>query len=378
MSGPVPLRPPVSAVTVELLGARDWPAIAPAWKDLAERSAQATFFISPAWVETWLEEFAPRLDVEILLFHGRGEPVGACLLVRRTVLKGPFPVRTVYLNTAGEDPADTTWVEFNDLLCREGWEGAVAAALMAHLGQAGWDELRLERFCRGRGLDAIRQEGAHLLGSAELCPNFFVDLARLRSARTPYESVLGPTDRARLHQNCRRYGPVTVHVPDTVAGMLEALEELAALHQKTWTARGKPGAFASPAFRAFHRALIARSGPGGGIQMSRVEAAGTPIGVLYNLVHRGRAYFYQSGLAYSGNKRLRPGFVALVKTIEHCLLNTDLDEFHLMPGGDHYKQPLATDRRDLESLVLRRPTLMNRAVGGLRRLRRRLGPRPPR
>ena len=365
-------------VTVESLTPRDWPAVAPVWKGLSERTAEATFFISPDWVETWLEAFAPRLRVEILLFHGAGEAVGACLLVRRTVRKGPFPVRTVYLNTAGEDPADTTWVEFNDLLCLAGWEEAVASALITHLGRSGWDELRLERFCRGRGLEAIRRACARLLSSPQGCGSFFVDLARLRAAGTPYESVLGPTDRARLNQNCKKYGRVAVHIPDTVPGMLEALDELAALHQKTWAARGQRGAFASPTFHAFHQRLIARSGPGGGIQMSRVEAGGQPIGVLYNLVHRGRAYFYQSGLAYTENKRLRPGFVALVKTIDHCLRHTDLDEFHFMPGGDHYKQPLATSRQELESLVLQRPTLKNRAVKGLRGFRGRLRPSRPR
>jgi CelD/BcsL family acetyltransferase involved in cellulose biosynthesis len=359
-------------VTLERLTPRDWPAVAPVWKGLSERAAEATFFISTDWVGTWLEEFAPRLEVEILLFHGAGEPVGACLLVRRTVRKGPFPVRTVYLNAAGEDPADTTWVEFNDLLCLAGWEDAVAGALMSHLGRRGWDELRLERFCRGRALEALRRECARLLSTPQPCGSFYVDLARLRAAGKPYESVLGSADRARLRQNCKRYGRVAVHIPDTVPGMLEALEDLAALHQKAWAARGRRGAFASAKFHAFHRRLIARSGPGGGIQMSRVEAGGQPIGVLYNLIHRGRAYFYQSGLAYTDNKRLRPGFLALVKTIDHCLRNTDLEQFHFMPGDDHYKRPLATGRQELESLIVQRPTLKNRAVKGLRGVSRRL------
>ena len=97
--------------------------------------------------------------------------------------------------------------------------------------------------------------------------------------------------------------------------------------------------------------------------------------MLYNFVHRGRVYFYQSGFVYSANKRVTPGFVALACTIHRCLESPDLQEFHFMPGGDHYKEPMATDRQELEWLVFRRRNLKNFVIRLLREGKRRLSPR---
>ena len=362
------------AATVECFKAGEWQRAAEVWADLAAQSPYTTFFLSPEWVEAWLEVFGSGLAVEILVFREPQRAVGACLLVRRTLLYGPFPVRCIFLNTAGENPDDSPCIEFNNLLCLAGWEKNVVAALVAHIDQRPWDEIWIKGFCQGPPLDALADAYSGTALERTVRANYYVDLKRLRDSGASYESALGAKDRARLRQNLRAYGETEVSVPCEYQGAIEALEELAGLHTKSWQDRNQKGAFASAAFRAFHQALIRRS-IGTGIQLARVTSASGPVGVLYNMVYRGKVYFYQSGLVYSANKRVRPGFVTLARTIHYCLERPELEEFHFMPGADHYKEPMSTNRQELEWIVVQKRNWKNAAIRRLRALKRKL--RPP-
>src|SRR3990167_3040580 len=98
-------------ISTVLRDASGWSAIAQQWAGLVNLSPYASFFLTPEWVESWLEIFGPLFKVEILLFHAGDTLAGACLLVYRTTWQGPFRIRRVYLNTGGEDEADETMME---------------------------------------------------------------------------------------------------------------------------------------------------------------------------------------------------------------------------------------------------------------------------
>ena len=361
-----------AGIEVECFEAGAWPRVAGVWADLAAQSPYTTFFISPEWVESWLEVFGASLAAEILIFRESGRAIGAAVLVRRTLPRGPFRVRCVYLNTAGENPGDSPCIEFNNLLCLAGSETAVAAALLAQIDKRPWDEIWVNGFCQGPPLDALAEACSPMARERSVHANFYVDLKRLRESGATYESALGAKDRARLRQNLRAYGETEVSVPSECQDALKAFEDLAELHTKSWKDRNEAGAFASAMFRAFHQALIRRAI--GGIQLARVTSATGPIGLLYNMVYRGKVYFYQSGLVYSTNKRVRPGFVTLARTIHYCLDHPELEEFHFMPGSDHYKEPMSTNRQELEWIVFQKRNWKNEAIRLLRRLKRRLRP----
>ena len=361
-------------LSVEVHEGQAWPQVAEIWAGLAAASPYTTFSISPEWTESWLEVFGPSLRVEILVFRHSGVPVGACLLVRRNIPLGPFRVRCVYVNAAGEDDADSPVIEFNNLLCLRDWEQAVADALISQINRKPWDEIRLNGFCQGPPLDAIYKACSGLFPERIVRATFLVNLRKLRESGTAYESVLGAKHRKRLSQNLRAYGETTVEVPQDSQAALKALRDLADLHTRSWQSRDQAGAFISAPFRAFHEGLIRRGIGAGQIQLARVQSALGPVGILYNMIYRGRVYFYQSGFFFA-NKKVSPGLVCLARTIRYCLERPQLEEFHLMAGGDHYKEPLSTERQELEWAVLLKPTLKNRAIRWLRQVKRRHFPR---
>ena len=112
-------------------------------------------------------------------------------------------------------------------------------------------------------------------------------------------------------------GPLTLQRADTVETALDYLSKLIVLHDITWKARGKAGAFATPAVRRFHHALIARGVPGGEVDLLRVTAGPMLVGYLMNFRHNGQVSAYQSGFNYSAaSSHQKPGLTCHHLAIE--------------------------------------------------------------
>jgi len=343
------------------------------WRSLAGKSPHASFFLSNEWADCWVATFGKLLKPEFLVFEDNGKPAGICALVHRTITCGPIPVRRVYLNLDGEDEADETVLEYNSILCLPGYEAAAADALArVLLTRRGWDEFAARRLAPGPVERALRQSFAALEIETNAVPAPFVDLERVRRSGAPFEDMLGHATRKHLRQNLRQYsqtGELRVEMAGSLDEAMRFFGELALLHQRSWAARGKPGAFASPRFTAFHRELIARLLPAGRISLMRISAGERTIGVLYGFVFEGVLHHYQSGYSYPEDNRLSPGTVALSQAIQFCAGRRDLRRFDFMAGDSRYKQSLSTDSGSVVSLIVRRPTIRRLLVDVLKHAR---------
>jgi CelD/BcsL family acetyltransferase involved in cellulose biosynthesis len=367
---------PFEPIVVEARAWHEWSAIRATWGELARSSPHATFFVTPDWVESWLAVFGAALAPTLLLFRSGTAYVGACVLVRRRERRGPFVIRRLYLNTAGEDERDSPCVEFNTLLCEPGSELVVAIALRTYLDRehGGWDELVAEGFAEGPAHEALRLAFASVPAIDQAVPSFYVATGELARSGKEFIQTLGSRDRTRYRQNVRKYGELgelRLERATTVADAVTILDELAALHQKTWRERGEPGVFASQAFCRFHRELIARCFPRGEIELLRLRAGSATIGCLYNFVYRSKVYFYQCGYDYALGERTSPGVVVHAFAIEHAIAAGHA-EYDFMAGDVDYKRKLATDQRPLHWLTWRAPTVKMKAVEWLREARARL------
>lgn len=352
-----------------------WPQLETGWTELAVGSPHTSFFLTPDWIDSWLAAFGAALQPRFVVFNDAASAttVGMCLLASRTERRGPFAVRRLYLNTGGEDPADETVIEYNALLCREGWESEIAAALRKHLDRTAWDEFAANGMMEGPSIKALTSAAfPDRPASPTKVQSHYVDLARLGPSVDTYLARLSRNTREQIRRSWRIYGeqgPLAVEAAADLPEALAMLDELAQLHQDSWTARGKPGAFASKRFTAFHRDLIRRVFPKGGVQLLRIRAGSAVIGLLYNFVHARRVYSYQSGLRFSDDNRLKPGLVAHVAAIRYCR-EAGLLEYDFLAGEDRYKHSLSTDARMLTWLVFERSTLKMRAIRLLRGLKR--------
>ena len=363
-----------SSISISVRDHSAWPDIAGVWADLAEKSPHTTFFLTPEWVESWLGVFGASLRPRVLLFSRQSTVVGACLLVRRVERKGPFRLTRVYLNTAGENEADSACIEFNALLCLEGSEEPVAGALADYLRDERWDEFELPGMSPGATQDALEHALRGFTVRRHAVPSHFVKVQALRDSGSDYASSLRRKVRSQVRSYLKKYeelGPLRLVAARDTAEALAALERLAGLHQERWSALDLPGAFASTQFVAFHRALIERVFPAGGAQLLDVRAGTEEVGLLYNFVHRGKVYFYQCGLRYLQDNAFKPGFVTHVAAVNYAL-ESGLDEYDMMAGDQRYKKELAADSRVITWLVFERANAKTWAIRRLRSLKGRL------
>ncbi len=337
-----------------------WPELAAVWSAVASACAHSSFFLMPEAVGAWLDVFGPRLQPSIVLFRDHEHTVvGAAILVRRTVRKGPYAIRRIYLNTAGEGDTDSACIEFNGLVCRPGYEPALARALRAHIDGEAWDELVAPGLLDGASLHALGTAFADAEAIMRTTPSYYVLLDDVRLSGKDFVELLTARERTRHRQSVRTYsaiGDLVLEEATTTAEALDFLGQLARLHQETWTSRGSAGSFASQAFCDYHRKLIEQCFPLGWIQLLRLRAGAATIGYHYSFLFGGRSYFYQCGYNYELGEKTAPGIIVHTFAIRHAA-ERGLVDYDFMAGDAEYKRRFATSSRAMHWVSWRAPSL---------------------
>jgi CelD/BcsL family acetyltransferase involved in cellulose biosynthesis len=282
------------------------------WRALEARS-EFSFFQSWTWVGCRLARRFP--DPLLLAVQQDGADIALGLFNRSP---SPLAGRTLRLNAHGARAVDAIYVEHNGFLHQSGRDDAVAATLRFLLASPEVDRLILP------GVDDLHLEAARASGGALRVSTreaaHFLDLAALPSGTDGFLASRSANTRAQLRRSERAYaaqGKLTIARASNAVEALEWFEALGALHQTTWTARGKQGAFANPEFVAFHRELVQRGFARGETDLLRARAGDATIGYLYNFRHAGRVLSYQSGFAYPAEPGARkPGLTAHRLAIE--------------------------------------------------------------
>ena len=360
-------------LTVTLRSPDGWDALAERWQAF-EAQAACSFFQSWAWVGCLAGE---RFDDPLVAEARLDGAVVALALFNRG---GGWPrPRRLWLNETGKPAWDAVFVEHNGILLAPSLASptvveALRGCLQAALGG---------RVVALNGIDAAQAQAADALGAATLARQTrlapFVDLAL--PGASPLGRPLAPplghvsaNTRQQISRSARRYaeaaGPLHLACAGSTAEAHAFLDALAVLHQETWTRRGKPGAFANPAFARFHHVLIDRTDA---VELLRVTAGGQVVGFLHNFCFRGRVSAYQSGFDYAGAPaHAKPGMTCHQLAIEHYH-SRGMQVYDFLAGDDRYKTSLATGSTPLHWLTLAprwsMPGVAGRMKAGLRRLR---------
>jgi CelD/BcsL family acetyltransferase involved in cellulose biosynthesis len=336
------------------------------WRELEAR-ADCRVFLGWSWIGTWAE--LSGMVPQVLVAREGGRIVGLALLASAKERRhGWLAVRTLQLHATGDPAQDAITIEHNGVLVDRAVAATAPRLMLKHLlADAGdWEELH----CPGvapdfaDGLPGVELRA--LSGSAQ------VDLAALRASGVPYLEQLSANTRQQIRRAMRGYGEPRLELAGSVDEALAWFDALGELHQAYWTRRGKPGAFASPFFVRFHRTLIARHFRDGLVELVRVTASDAPIGYLYNLMWRGGVDSYQSGFAYTGDARLKPGLVSHAMCIERHLA-AGASRYDFLAGDARYKLSLGKSGPQLAHVVVQRPRLKFALERGLRRVKRALG-----
>lgn len=334
-----------------------WNALGERWRTL-EAQADGSFFQSWSWVGCLVAARFP--DPVLLSAELDGRPVALALLNRHRRL--PVGSR-LWLNESGIPALDSIHVEHNGILIARGLDGKVLAPMLARLVREAGDVML-------SGIDAAhllaaRATGALIRERTHPAASPWIDLDAVRAHPGGHLGLLSANARQQIRRSMRRYeqaGALRV----VRAGSLEEagafLAGLGTLHQHAWVRRGQPGAFANPAFVAFHTALLAAAWPRGEIDLLRVDAGGHVLGYLYNFRWRDRVANYQSGFDYEAaeSAQQKPGLTCHhLATARYA--GEGLAAYDLLAGESRYKTSLATGSAPLHWIELLPP----RSLSGL-------------
>ncbi len=361
-------------VTLEPLP--DLDHLAALWQALEQRADNA-FFLSWAWIGTWLAMISRR--PELVIARVDGDVVGLGLVLSRLIVRHRLmPVWTLFLNQTGDQNQDVITIEYNDILTDRRIEQDVRSACLRFLvarrrvGGRRVGELVLGGLHEARTGDI--EQLARPIRELASTGSARVDLKAIRQSGGTYQGSLKPSTARRLRRSLTLYrsrGKIELSAARSVEQALDFFESAGALHQQRWTAKGYPGAFAYPFYVDFHRRLIHMALPEGKVELVRVAVAGEPIGFLYNFLYRNRVYYYFSGFRFEADNRLKPGLVCHKLCIERHLAD-GMDLYDFMGGEQRYKSELGEPGPRITALAVQRPNLMLAAERPLRRLKQAL------
>jgi CelD/BcsL family acetyltransferase involved in cellulose biosynthesis len=310
------------AVQVRLAPVQSFAELEGEWRTLEAELPAPSFFQSWSWVGCLAEERFP--DPVLLRAEDGGRLLGLALFNRRR--------RRLHLAESGDAGLDAPFIEHNAPLAHP---QALAPLLRAAWG-AGARRLVLNGVPPALPPAA---GGVALRWQERLAPR--LELEAIRAGGGDWLAGRSGNSRYQIRRSNRAYGALRLHRAGDAEQALAFLTALIRLHEATWRARGKPGAFATPFLHRFHEALVRRATPRGELDMLRIEADGKDVGYLYNFRMRGHVHAYQSGLDHAGaGPHQKPGLTCHALAIEQALARGD-SVYDFLAGADRYKRSLA-------------------------------------
>jgi CelD/BcsL family acetyltransferase involved in cellulose biosynthesis len=260
--------------------------------------------------------------------------------------------RRLLLGETGETERDAVFIEHNGLLLDRREDDALARSCWAALARSRIGGIEWILSGVGSATPTILPNDRRVRVTARRPAPYF----DLTGSDVPVIDRLSANSRQQLRRSLRaweRVGPLTLEFAADGDRADSFLDALAALHQRYWTRRGKPGAFASPFFMRFHGALIGRPSAGQSVDLIRVAAGDRTIGYLYNFVHHGWVAAYQSGFDFGPDAdALRPGLICHLAAMEHYR-RAGIRLYDFLGGEARYKRSLANAEAELLWLEVR-------------------------
>jgi len=348
------------------------------WRQLLERAASPSLSKTPTWLLAWWRQFGcvdgRKLCAVTMRDATTGELVALIPLCRRTVMvRRVLPIRRLELLATGEDLADEICSDYTGAIVASGYEAAVAKSTVRLLvdGRLGeFDQLVMPRMS---GDDPFPVALAEALGRAGLQPSLEQEIT------CPYVPLPGnfqaycqSLDRDRRYVVTRSLrelekwaGPAGYSrvVARTPAQLAEGRAILHSLHSERWNANGQEGLFTSARFTRFHDDVMTAllGGADGQLELQWLVVAGRPVVVLYNIVYRGRVYFYQSGRKLDVPKGVKLGLAAHALALR-AAMEDGRSEYDFLAGTAQYKRQLALARHTLVTLSAAAPSVRARTA----------------
>jgi CelD/BcsL family acetyltransferase involved in cellulose biosynthesis len=361
-----------AGLTIDMLSdVADFQRLQPEWNELLSRSRSNSVTLTWEWLYTWWQVYGERRTLRLVTVRENDRLIGAAPLLYRDRLHwyyGMIPFRRIELLASGESSGDEVCSDYIDWIALPGREDDVVNAVMDVLEATPgnrWDEIVLPDVWSGsRTLQALQSACLRRNLRFEVLQRDPCPYIALPQTWDSYLEALGSGQRYRIRRALRDFKAAggTYEILSNPADITAKLDVLVSLHQQRWTAKGKPGAFASIKRTEFHRRLIPLALERGWLRLGVLSIEGQPIAAIYNFRYAGRVYFYQSGMIPQGRSSLRPGVLLHALEIQSAIAAGCAEYDFLKRGVSNYKDDWANSYRDLLTVRIARIGLKDRLL----------------
>ncbi|MHC1713769.1 MAG: GNAT family N-acetyltransferase [Solidesulfovibrio sp.] len=338
------------------------------WSEFCQ-SCQHAYYISPGWIETWIDCIGDQVVPYLLLVHENNVPICACFVTYTNKRRGRiFSSRTINFFSSGAYEVDMVGAIYNAFLCKNNFVYGVDE--LFRLVPLEWDEAFMPGLCPscfpGSTIAACDQRWVIYDYNKSLC---FIDISKFGTSLDSYLALLSQNTRSQIRRTFRLYaqgGDVQIRAAASVEEALNMAEEL---YRLCCIRKSDKNMMCSinTYFRKFNKALIKSRFDKNEIQFLHIYNDAGTIGYLYNHVYNGIVYNYQGGFIYTDDNRLKPGLVAHVEAI---MYNARLGnkKYDFGAGNERYKKSLSTGQGNMQWVRLLRPSLKMKVFKGLKGL----------
>ncbi len=303
------------------------------WEEILVRRPWNSVFLTPAWQETWWDEFGREDELRLFTVGPEDAPLG----VAPMLLRGD---RLTFLG-------DTDLFDYHDFITAD---PAFYPALFDCLEQEPWRTMELTSAPEWTSTfellpRAARERGHHVrVEHEDVAPGI-----ELPGSWDAYLAGLRKKDRHELRRKLRRLesaGEITLRLAEgpTFDRDLELFQQVMA------ESREEKKDFLSPERQAFFVRMAGRMRALGLLKLFLLELDGDPIAAVLTFDYEGRRLLYNSGYRHE-HARLAPGLLLKALCIRDAI-ESGLTYFDLLRGAEGYKHHLGAADHSVYRIVV--------------------------
>ncbi|MBW8191612.1 GNAT family N-acetyltransferase [Neiella marina] len=339
--------------------------LAPIWQQL-ESKAETHFFLSWAWIESWLRiSPLPLLVVEA---KSQDQTVGIGLFSQRVTKKfGLIPIRQLWLNRCGDGRHDQIWIEYNDCLLRRGEAPLTRQAIYQYIFQ---HENLCDELYIGLTIDsALPIFCDSNLNCRTLIESFGFTKNIEQCSQDTLLSDFSSNTRKQIKRSVKLLGEKgKVEIRPAQGEHQKELwfEQIKSLHLQKWRDSQWGSGFDNALFHDFHQKLIRSKGSG--VELLALVIDKEPTCFLYNLLDENSVYFYLSAIPPERDNRIKLGLVAHTLAMARYA-QQGFKCYDFLAGENRYKQSLSDTRYSMRLACYHRRSFTAKIEGLLRHIK---------
>jgi len=303
------------------------------------------FFSSWPWLTAWIDSLSIDIPLKFAVHFDEDEKPICCyfICIQHEQVMPFISLNVAYINNTGIRELDELTAEYNTL-----WKNSSLPDIYFLDKHTNVDRIELPYFQQALSTDRL-----NFLIKQRSLKSYWKRLQQDYKQDSIALQSLSKGVRKQLKQSIRvmsQSSDIKLQVAKTVDEALSIYEQLKSLHTISWKARNKKGCFGSSYFDTFHKNFIRDNFDKSSIQLIKVYNSEGVIGCLYNFVHHREVLFYQSGLKYESDNKIRPGLVSHFLAIKHnCELK---NKYNFLAGNSRYKKSLSDNFDELHNITL--------------------------